>query len=258
MARLEGKVAIVTGGASGIGAETARLFAREGAKVVVADRHALSGARLVAELNADGERARFFEIDVAEAAQWPALIGAAIEAFGGLHVLVNNAGISYRLDVEETDDEAWARTIAVNQTAVFYGVKHAIAAMKDGGAACSIVNLSSIDGIVAEPDFFAYCASKGAVALMTRAAALHCGRRGYPIRVNSVHPGYVLTAMADEDARQAGLTLAEYEAGFAARHPIGHLGRPEDIANGILYLASDESRFVTGSQLVIDGGYTAQ
>ena len=171
---------------------------------------------------------------------------------------MNNAGISYRLNVEETDLEAWNRTVAVNQTAVFHGIKFAIMAMKNGKDPCSIVNISSIEGLVAESAFFAYCASKGAVTLMTKAAALHCGERRYPIRVNSVHPGYIMSPMADDDARQAGLSTDEYLRDFIAKHPIGRLGEPIDIAQGILYLASDESKFVTGSQLAIDGGYMAQ
>jgi len=130
--------------------------------------------------------------------------------------------------------------------------------MKDSQELCSIVNTSSIEGLVAESGFFAYCASKGAVTLMTKAAALTCGEKRYPIRVNSVHPGYIMSPMADDDARQAGMTIDEYLRGFIAKHPIGRLGEPLDIAQGMLYLASDESKFVTGTQLAIDGGYTAQ
>jgi 3(or 17)beta-hydroxysteroid dehydrogenase len=258
MPRLSSKVAIVTGGASGIGDATCRLFVREGAKVVIADRDRKAGLRLEADLNTAGRNALFHEMDVTDAARWPDLIEATAAAFGGLHVLVNNAGISYRLDIEATDIAAWDKTIAVDQTAVFYGMKFAIAKMKTSREPCSIVNVSSIEGLVAEADFFAYCAAKGAVTLMTKAAALHCGARRYPIRVNSVHPGYIMTPMAHDDARQAGVTVEEYTRAFVAKHPIGHLGEPADIANGILYLASDESKFVSGSQLVIDGAYTAQ
>lgn len=263
MGRVNSKIAIVTGGASGLGAATCRLLAREGAKVVIADLDRDGGRRLEAELNEGAaepkdRKALFLHLDVTDPARWQEVIRTTVETFGGFHVLVNNAGISYRLDIEATDIEAWDKTIAVDQTAVFYGMKFAIQAMKLSKAPCSIVNISSIEGLVAESDFFAYCAAKGAVTLMTKAAALHCGERRYPIRVNSVHPGYILTPMAQEDARQAGLTLEEYTRDFVAKHPIGHLGEADDIANGVLYLASDESKFVSGSQLVIDGAYTAQ
>jgi 3(or 17)beta-hydroxysteroid dehydrogenase len=258
MARLKNKVAIVTGGASGIGKATVRLFALEGAKVIIADRSREPGEALERELVACGYDVLFFEIDVTDADRWQRLTATAVERFGALHILVNNAGISYRAHIEDTDLEIWNRTVAVNQTGVFHGIKFAIMAMKNGKDPCSIINLSSIEGLVAESAFFAYCASKGAVTLMTKAAALHCGERRYPIRVNSVHPGYVMSPMADEDARQAGLTTEEYLQDFIAKHPIGHLGEPIDIAQGILYLASDESKFVTGAQLTIDGGYTAQ
>ena len=258
MARLAGKVAIVTGGASGIGEAAVRLFAAEGAKVVIADRAKAAGEKLEQSLRAAGFDIRFFEMDVTEARAWQALIDFTQRHFGKLNILINNAGISYRADVEETDLEIWDRTIAVNQTGVFLGIKHGILAMKDSQEPCSIVNTSSIEGIVAESAFFAYCASKAAVTLMTRAAALSCGEKRYPIRVNSVHPGYIMSPMAHEDARQAGLTVDEYLRDFIAKHPIGRLGEPIDIAQGMLYLASDESKFVTGTQLAIDGGYTAQ
>jgi 3(or 17)beta-hydroxysteroid dehydrogenase len=258
MARLRNKVAIVTGGASGIGEATVRIFASEGARVVIADRSKDAGEALEKELMAAGHEVLFFSIDVVDVERWPQLMAATMARFGALHVLVNNAGISYRQNVEETDIEVWNRTVAVNQTGVFHGLKYAIMAMKNSKDPCSIVNISSIEGLVAESAFFAYCASKGAVTLMTKAAALHCGERRYPIRVNSIHPGYIMSPMAHEDARQAGLTTEEYLRDFIAKHPIGHLGEPIDIAQGILYLASDESRFVTGTQLAIDGGYTAQ
>jgi NAD(P)-dependent dehydrogenase (short-subunit alcohol dehydrogenase family) len=258
VARLAGKVAIVTGGASGIGEAAVRLFAAEGAKVVIADRAKAAGEKLEKALRADGLDVRFFEMDVTEERAWQALIAFTLRAFGKLNILINNAGISIRADVEETDLDIWDRTIAVNQTGVFLGIRHAVLAMKESNEPCSIVNTSSIEGIVAESAFFAYCASKAAVALMTRAAALACGEKRYPIRVNSVHPGYIMSPMAHEDARQAGLTVEEYLRDFIAKHPIGRLGEPIDIAQGMLYLASDESRFVTGTQLVIDGGYTAQ
>jgi len=258
MARLHDKVAIITGGASGIGAAAVRLFAAEGAKVVIADRSREPGEALAEVLVAAGHDVRFFEIDVTDPQRWQELTAFTTRHFGKLNIVINNAGISYRLDVEETDLDVWNRTVAVNQTGVFLGIKYAIQAMKDSQELCSIVNTSSIEGLVAESGFFAYCASKGAVTLMTKAAALTCGEKRYPIRVNSVHPGYIMSPMADDDARQAGMTIDEYLRGFIAKHPIGRLGEPLDIAQGMLYLASDESKFVTGTQLAIDGGYTAQ
>ena len=171
---------------------------------------------------------------------------------------MNNAGISYSLTIAETAVEQWDRVIATNQTSVYYGMHLAIEAMKRSGEPCAIANASSIDGLVGESRFFAYCAAKGAVTLMTKAAALYCAEQKLPIRVNSVHPGYVRSPMAEADAAQHGQTVEEYTREFADKHPVGHLGVPQDIAPGYLYLCSDEARFVTGTQLAIDGGYTAQ
>ena len=253
MDRLKGKVAIITGAAQGIGACTARIFVQEGAKVVVADMNETDGRAVAAEL---GENAAFFKLNVTDYNAWKECV--AFTKATKLNVLINNAGISYRKDIAGTSLEEWDRTIAVNQTGVFYGMQVAIEEMRTNDEKCSIANASSIEGLVAESAFFAYCASKGAVTLMTKAAALYCGENRLNIRVNSVHPGYIITPMAYDDARQNGQTIEEYSAEFIQKHPIGYLGKPEDIAYGYVYLSSDEADFVSGTQLAIDGCYTAQ
>jgi len=259
MGRLDNKVAIITGGSRGIGAATAELFVNEGAKVVIASTGEKDGLKVVARLNKTSENAAaYFKTDVTSYQNWKDLISFTINTFKKLNVLINNAGISYRKDISETTIEEWNRIIAVNQTGVFYGMQTSIEAMRANGEKCSIVNASSIEGMVAESAFFAYCASKGAVTLMTKAAALYCGENKLPIRVNSVNPGYILTPMAYDDAKQNNQTIEEYCMEFAHKHPIGYLGQPLDVAYAYLYLASDESNFVSGSQLVVDGGYTAQ
>lgn len=255
MDRLKGKVAIITGAAQGIGACTARIFVQEGAKVVVADMNETDGRAVAAEL---GENAAFFKLNVTDGNAWKECVAFTKATFGKLNVLINNAGISYRKDIAGTSLEEWDRTIAVNQTGVFYGMQVAIEEMRTNGEKCSIANASSIEGLVAESAFFAYCASKGAVTLMTKAAALYCGENRLNIRVNSVHPGYIITPMAYDDARQNGQTIEEYSAEFIQKHPIGYLGKPEDIAYVYVYLSSDEADFVSGTQLAIDGCYTAQ
>lgn len=256
--RLAGKTAIITGAAQGIGAVTAALFAAEGADVVVADMNDELGPSQVKAIREDGGSAEFFRLDVTDFDAWKECISFTTESFGKLNILVNNAGISYSLNIAETTPEHWDQVIATNQTSIYYGMQLAIEAMAQSGEPCAIANASSIDGIVGESRFFAYCAAKGAVTLMTKAAALHCAEQKLPIRVNSVHPGYVQSPMAQVDAAQNGQTVEEYTREFADKHPIGHLGDPQDIAYGYLYLCSDEARYVTGTQLAIDGGYTAQ
>jgi 3(or 17)beta-hydroxysteroid dehydrogenase len=186
------------------------------------------------------------------------VVDGVVSRYGKLNVLVNNAGISLGQDIEETTLDEWSQVMAVNATGVFLGMKHAVRAMKENGEPCSIVNRSSIDGQVGEPGLLAYCASKGAVTVMTKSAALAVGAKGYRIRVNSVHPGYVHTRMVDKEAADLGLSGDEYRAQVAREHPIGHMGEPIDIAYLDLYLASDESRWVTGAEFTIDGGYTAK
>ncbi len=255
MGRLSEKVALVTGGGSGIGAATCRLFAKEGAKVVVTDIDKKKGEAVAAAITEERGEACFQPLDVAEDAQWGEAIAAAAARFGRLDAVVNNAGVDRTGNVEQATLEDWRITYRVNVEGVFLGTQHAIAAMRERGG--SIVNLSSVAGIQGEAHQAAYCASKGAVRLFTKSAALHCAQSGYKIRINSVHPGGVLTPMLKtiaEDLAAAGITDMK---GVLATIPMGRLAAPDEIAYGIVYLVSDESSYVTGSELVIDGGLTA-
>ncbi|SJM70730.1 glucose 1-dehydrogenase [Gulosibacter sp. 10] len=256
MNRVEGKVAIITGAAKGIGEAAARLLADEGAKVVVTDVDAAAGRAVADAIDASGENALFLEHDVADEGAWASVVEKTVEKFGGLDILVNNAGVASTASVEVETLEKWRWLQSINLDAVFIGTQAAIGAMKDSGGG-SIVNVSSIEGLVGDPNLAAYNASKGGVRIFTKSSALHCAKSGYGIRVNSVHPGYIWTPMVEAVAGEGGDVDAGREA-LVALHPIGRLGRPEEIANGILFLASDEASFVTGSELVIDGGYTAQ
>ena len=254
--RLEGKVALISGGARGQGAEEARLFSREGAKVVIGDVLDEDGKQVEAQINEAGGECLYVRLDVTSEANWQQAVNAAVSRFGKLDVLVNNAGIGstrrpdgVQATIEDLTEGEWDRVMDVNAKGVFLGTKHAIPEMRKAGGG-SIINISSIAGIVGGRTT-AYGASKGAVRIFTKATAIQHARDG--IRCNSVHPGVIDTPMteqmlSDEEGRQANI----------ARHPIGRVGRPEEIAYGVLYLASDESSFVTGSELVIDGGLTAQ
>ncbi len=259
MGRLQGKTAIITGATKGIGEAAAKLFVEEGANVVVCGRKEEDGKRIVAALERDAPgKSIFCCLDVAKEADWVKALTLTKKTFGKLHILINNAGISYRETVAETTIESWQTTLNTNQTGVFLGMKYAIEAMKEHGEPSSIVSTASVDGIMGDAAFFSYCATKAAVEAMTKCAALYCGENGLPIRVNAVAPGYVLTPMAYEDAKQNGQTIEEYSADSIALHPIGRLGTPLDIAYAYLYLASDEASFVTGTTLVADGGYTCR
>ena len=258
MNRLLNKTAIVTGASLGIGRATAKLFAREGARTVIADINEEIGKELESQLRSENLDVLFVKLDVTSESSWQHAIDFTLEHFGKLNILVNNAGISLGRDVETTTLDEWNRILAVNATGTFLGMKAAITAMKDNGENCSIVNRSSIDGQVGEAGLFAYCASKGAVTIMTKSAALACGEKKYKIRINSVHPGYVHTTLTEKEAADSGMSNEEYFAYVGAQHPIGYIGNPVDIAYADVYLASDESLFVTGSELTIDGGWTAK
>jgi NAD(P)-dependent dehydrogenase (short-subunit alcohol dehydrogenase family) len=249
--RLAGKVALISGGARGIGAATARLFAQEGARVVLGDLLEPEGRGVEAEIAGKGGEAAFVHLDVTSERDWEGAVAAATGRFGRLDILVNNAGIGGAGRLEETTLADWQRVMDVNATGVFLGTKAAIPALRRAGGG-SIVNISSQLGLVGMDDSSPqYQASKGAVRLLTKHTALQYAKEG--IRANSVHPGPIVTPMTEK--RRADPAI---RARMVARIPLGRYGEVEEIAYGALYLASDESRFVTGSELVIDGGWTAQ
>ena len=249
--RLEGKVALISGGARGQGAAEAKLFAGEGAKVVFGDILDDLGKQVEAEIHEVGGEALYIHLDVTNAADWASAVEAAVSRYGRLDVLVNNAGITIRKNVEDTTEEDWDRIMAINAKGVFLGTKQAIPAMRESGGG-SIVNISSTAGLVGSPYSGAsYAATKGAVRLFTKATAIQYAKES--IRCNSVHPGLLETPMT-----QDMLADAAHREERTQRIPLGRVGTAEDVAYGVLYLASDEASFVTGSELVIDGGATAQ
>ena len=242
--RLEGKVAIISGGARGMGAAEAKLFAREGAKVIICDVLEDEGRQTEAEINEVGGDAVFVKLDVTSQDE------STVREFGTVDILVNNAGIIVQSTIEDMTVELWDKVMDVNAKGVFLGTKTAIPHMKEAGG--SIVNISSISGIVGQDNVNAgYNASKGAVRIFTKAAAVQYAKEN--IRVNSIHPGPIATPMTAEgraDPERVALTLD--------RTPLGRYGEPEEVANAVLFLASDEASYVTGSEIVVDGGYTAQ
>lgn len=251
MGRLAGKVALISGAARGQGATEAQMFVREGAKVVLGDILDADGRKTEAALRANGGDATYVHLNVTSEADWRAAVELAERRYGKLNVLVNNAGILIRSAIEATTEDEWDRIMAVNVKGVFLGTKHAIPAMRRAGGG-SIINISSTAGLVGSPgETAAYTATKGAVRLFTKATAVQHAQDH--IRCNSVHPGPIATEMIKD-------MLADQErwAERLRRLPMGRVGTPEDIAYGVLYLASDESSFVTGSELVIDGGTTAE
>lgn len=258
--KLRDKVACITGAASGIGRATALLLASEGAIVVATDIQADKGPGLIAEIEGAGGRGCFLAHDVAEEDQWRAVVAEIRARYGRLDILVNNAGVGYAGPVVDMSLDLWRRQMAINVDGVFLGVKHALPLMRDNGGGGSIINVSSIAGIKASANVSGYNASKGAVRLFTKSIALECAAAKDGIRVNSVHPGIVETAIWDtllgttEDGSNGRPRTATLDAAVAGAIPLGHKGEAEDIAQGILWLASDESRYVTGTELVIDGG----
>lgn len=255
MDRVKNKVAIVTGGASGLGRSSAILLAREGAKIVVTDLDEENGNKVVQQIIDDGGEAIFIKQDVSEEDEWKKVIETTLKTFGKLHILANAAGIAK--NVEDTTLAKWKKLLSINLDGSFLGTQYAIKAMKETGEGGSIINFSSIEGLIGDPNLAAYNASKGGVTIFTKSAALHCAKQGYGIRVNSIHPAYIWTPLVESLLKAQG-NLEEGKKQLESLHPVGHLGEPDDIGYGVVYLASDESKFMTGSELVIDGGYTAQ
>lgn len=255
MNRFEGRVVLLTGAARGIGGAAAELFAREGAQVIVTDRDAQDAQSSVAALAAEGLAIEGQALDAADEAAWEQVIDDIVGRFGRLDVLVNNAGVGWAGTAEDCTLDIWRRTMAVNMEGVFLGTRKAIAVMKERGG--NIVNVASIAGNVGEPLLAAYNASKGGVRIFTKAAALHCANSGYPIRVNSIHPGYTTTKLVNtllEDLGQDGPAYADHVVSMI---PMKRLADPMEIARPLLFLASDDASYMTGSELVVDGGYIA-
>jgi NAD(P)-dependent dehydrogenase (short-subunit alcohol dehydrogenase family) len=257
MSDLSGRVALVTGGARGIGAACARALAAAGASVVVSDMG--DGEPVAKEIGG-----AYVKHDVTIEAEWAAAVAFAKSKFGGLDILVNNAGVFWMAPLVATDLDAFRRMQQVNVEGVFLGMKHAIPAIMeraqqwDGGGA--IVNISSVAGLVGSANTLSYCASKGAVRLMTKSAAIECAQAKMKIRVNSVHPGIIDTTMMENAVIQlsgSGQDIDKLREGFAARHPLGRVGRASDVANAVKFLASDAAAFITGAELAVDGGLTA-
>ena len=244
MTRFEGRVAVVTGGASGIGKATAKRIAAEGGSVVIADLQDEAGRAVVEEIEGSGGKALYVHLNVTDEKGWAEAVAKTIETFGGLDILVNNAGIGDTEPIEVTTIDTWNKVVAVTQTSVFLGMKAAGEALKKSGHG-SVVNISSMYGIVGSGVSPAYHAAKGAVRLLTKTVALGWAKEG--VRVNSVHPGYIDTPILGDTDRDM-LTGAT---------PMGRLGQPEEIAAMITFLASDDASFATGAEFVVDGGYTA-
>ncbi|MEQ9442800.1 MAG: SDR family oxidoreductase [Cyclobacteriaceae bacterium] len=257
MGGVKNKVAIVTGGASGLGKSSALLLAREGAKVVITDLDEVQGHEVVQVIKQQGGEAVFIRQDVSGEDEWKSVIQTTLDTYGKLHILANSAGIGVGGNVEEVTLADWKKLMSINLDGTFLGTQYGIKAMRKTGEGGSIINFSSIEGLVGDPNLPAYNASKGGVTLFTKSAALHCARQGYGIRVNSIHPAYIWTPMVENYLKAQG-NVEEGRKMLDSMHPVGHMGEPDDIGYGVVYLASEESKFMTGAELVIDGGYTAQ
>ncbi len=257
--RMEGKVALITGGASGLGKATAQLFVEEGGQVVIADINAEGGSAVAEAL---GPAAAFTHLDVTNEASWIAALEDAKQHFGGLHVLVQSAGIGLTKNVTEISLEEWRHVHAIDLDGVFLGCKHAVPLIAEtiadagaGSSSGSIINISSIAGVIAGHNMAAYNSAKAGVRHLSKSVALHCARQGYDIRCNSLHPTFIDTPILDDMA--VGRDKAQVMEKLARQVPIGRIGKPREVAYSILFLASDESSYTTGSELLIDGGISA-
>jgi NAD(P)-dependent dehydrogenase (short-subunit alcohol dehydrogenase family) len=257
--RLKGKVALITGGASGLGANAAALMAQEGASVVVADIAADRGKAVADKLGSAGH---FVKLDVTSEYNWKATIQETVDKFGALHVLLNSAGIGLGKTVEDITLDEWRKVHAIDLDGVFMGCKHGVAEIKKhtgkqtgGRLGGSIINISSISGIIAGANMAAYNSAKAGVRLLSKSVALHCAKSGYNIRCNSVHPTFIDTPILDKYRDRFGNEVMQQKLGRQV--PLGRLGRPEEVGWPLVFLASDESSFMTGSEVVIDGGISA-
>ena len=259
MGRLANRVALVSGGASGIGKASAVRLAEEGAKVVVADIDAELGQQTVGAIQDNSGTATFMRLDVTNESQWQECVAATVDVYGGLNILVNNAGIAVGGSILTMTLEDWQRQQAINLDGVFLGVKYAIPAMIESGNG-SVINISSVAGIKGSANLAAYNATKGGVRLFTKGVARECSANRWPVRVNSVHPGVIETPIWDKmnpELLEAGMNTMDLESMAEQVVPTGQLGKPLDIANGVVFLASDESSYMTGTELIIDGGLCA-
>lgn len=255
MERFKGKTVLITGAARGIGLAAGEQFAIEGAHVVLSDIDGGEVGAAADRLKAQGLSAEGVVQDVTDEALWGRIVADIVAQHGHLDILVNNAGAGFLKTVEETTAEEWRRLMAINLESVFYGTRTAITAMKEKGGV--IVNVASIAANVAEPLFPAYNATKGGVSMFTKAAAVDCARKGWPVRINSLHPGYCETKLVNDAVAALGDGAQAFAEGAAAAIPFGRLATPYEIARPLLFLASDDASYMIGSELIVDGGYTA-
>ncbi|MCK8503663.1 glucose 1-dehydrogenase [Myxococcus fulvus] len=257
MKRVEGKVALITGAAGGLGSAAARMLAREGARVVVTDRPQQEDSGIEVAKSLGEGMGLFVPLDVTREEDWVRAMEVTLEKFGRLDVLVNNAGLGVPKDVENITLAEWRLVHAVNLDGTFLGCKHGIQAMRKSGARGSIINISSVAGLIGVPTLVAYGSAKAAVHMFTKSVALHCAHHGYGIRCNSIHPTFIETNMVKALIASSGSPERARE-GLRRTIPQGAMGEPDDVANAVVYLASDESKLMTGAEMILDGGSTAQ